>query len=249
VDVGPLRSALERFEDAVAAGDFAAARVAAGDLVHDAEHAVAAGVRLERSARLVDLGGMVAEVAHELRQPLLAIKAFGQMLEAKPSDPVYVAKRAARIVKAAWQMEEIIARTLRYARGDAPDGLDRLCDINEAIGTALEVIAHSLTGSRVRVELDLAEGLPRVAVSPVAIQQVFVNLLVNSRDAYDGQPGVVREALGDGVFAAFATTKADGNGLGLHLSRRIAEAAGGTLVLRPADVGATLVVSLPAATC
>ena len=226
-------------------------------------------IRTDHVARLLDLGKLVAEVVHELRQPLLGVKSLAQIVVAKPDHPDKVASKAAIIVDQAEKMEEIVNRLLQYAGAGPAAARRRRADINQVVSAAHALLSHALRQVRVTIATDLAPDLPEVAIDPLELQQIFVNLIGNARDALTGRQGEIRvstaagadcvEAVvaddGPGVsaemrgrlFTPFASGREAGTGLGLHLSRKIAERAGGSIELIDSEAGAVFLLRLPIA--
>jgi C4-dicarboxylate-specific signal transduction histidine kinase len=253
-----------RLDAALTAGDPDAIRAAAGAITGRAR---AVEESLVHAGRLVDLGLQAASMVHELRQPLSGVKAFAQLIERCPDGPAAVAEKAAAIVRHAEVMESICARLRAYARSESPRR--QPADVNAAVDAALGMLRFDLRKSPVMVETELAPHLPRAVADAVELQQILVNLIRNAREAVGEQPGHIRiatgaaaeavtvtvEDSGPGVppelqarlFQPFATAgKAGGLGLGLYLSRRLAEEVGGTLALAPTERGAMFRLSIPA---
>jgi PAS domain S-box-containing protein len=202
--------------------------------------------QLVHSSRLAELGEMAATIAHELNQPLTGIKNYAKnaayMIEQAAGGPQDVAEnlrlisgqvdRAARIIG---QMRELTRRSERIM---AP------LDVNASIRETVEFLMPQLRLSNVDVSLDLAEGLPPVLGDKVRLEQVFLNLLANARQALeesaerrlnvrtyvDGNRAcpVTVEVEDSGVgfapedrdklFRPFYSTKKAGRGTGLGLS-------------------------------
>jgi signal transduction histidine kinase len=253
----------EQVRVAVEAGDLDALREIARRLLageDGAEH-------LEHLERLAHLGQQAAELVHELRQPLLAIKGYAQLILERPTDGGFVKRTAETLVEQSERMEEVLERVRSYSGAAKPTSAPARAAVNRAIDSAARLLDHQLRKRNLRVDRDLADDLPEVGVDLVSLQQILINLLANARDAIAGGQGAirVRTALVDGMvevsvsddgpgvpaalkprlFEPFATGKAGGVGLGLALSRTIAERAGGTLELVDSDVGATFRLRLP----
>ncbi|MCU0809870.1 MAG: PAS domain-containing protein [Thiobacillaceae bacterium] len=209
---------------------------------------------LAHVSRLASMGEMATEIAHEINQPLAAIAMYstaslrtlrsggeqGKMegwLEAINAQ----AKRAS----------EIIRRIRRFMqKGETQFGP---VDLNLIASESDALLAHEARSNQVSVVLDLAEGLPNVQGDRVLLQQVVFNLLRNALDAVRTQPGERRVALstsfdsqqvtfkasdngpgvdpafGEDIFDSFITSKKDGLGMGLTISRTIIEAHAGSL--------------------
>ncbi len=219
---------------------------------------------LAHMARVTSLGALTASIAHEVNQPLSGIITNAntclKMLAADPPNVAGAQETARRTVRDGNRAADIIRR-LRTLFGKR-EATSEAVDLNEA---AREIIALSwsdLQRSRVIVRAELAEHLPPVVGDRVQLQQVILNLLLNAADAMSGvddRPRQVvirterpqREAVSltvkdvgvglDGagsaeqLFEAFYTTKSDGMGIGLSVSRSIIENHGGRLWAEPND--------------
>jgi two-component system, LuxR family, sensor kinase FixL len=212
--------------------------------------------RMNSVARLATMGEMAAGISHELNQPLAAIANYAQacarLLAGPAPDMPEISGALGHIAGQALRAGEIIRRIRSLVRNE--DVRRDPHDVNELIR---EVHALLATDARVhdgRLELDLAEMLPKVTVDKVQIQQVLINLVHNAFEAqvdapwtHDGSPFEVQivtrlaesgdvevsvNDIGPGlpsdfeqkIFEPFFTTKATGTGLGLAISRSIIKA-------------------------
>jgi PAS domain S-box-containing protein len=231
---------------------------------------------LDHASRAMSLGVLTASIAHEVNQPLSGVITNAstclRMLGADPPNLEGALETARRTIRDGHRASDIVTR-LRTMFGKK-DFAAEAVDLNEA---AREVVALTLRelqrhGIGVRVLLD--EELPNVIGDRVQLQQVLVNLLLNASDATRGvedrpreifvetarDAGAARLAVRDtGVgilpdslsklFDAFFTTKAEGMGIGLSVSRSIVERHGGRLWATNNDgPGATFAFSIPCAT-
>ena len=229
---------------------------------------------LAHVSRVATLGALTASIAHEVNQPLSGIITNAstclRMLNAEPPNVDGARETARRTIRDGNRASEVITR-LRALFGKkeaAPESVD----LNEA---TREVIALSLSGlqrSRVILRTELADDLPPVTGDRVQLQQVILNLLVNASDAMNGVEDrprqlLVRTERDDGesvrltvqdvgvgfdpqtanrLFEAFYTTKNDGMGIGLSVSRSIIERHHGSIRATPNDgPGATFSFSIP----
>ena len=229
---------------------------------------------LAHMSRVTTLGTLTASIAHEVDQPLAGIMTNAgtclRMLASDPPDIDGACTTARRIIRDGNRASEVVARlrTLFTKKGTTIEPID----INEA---TLEIIALSLSElqrDRVILRQELADDLPLVAGDRVQLQQVILNLLRNASDAMSGvndrsreliirterdQGDYVRLTVKDSgvgitpedaerVFDAFYTTKLDGMGMGLSVSRSIIESHHGKLWAIPNDgPGANFSFSLP----
>ncbi len=207
----------------------------------------------------------LAELAHELRQPLTAIRTSAELLlEARPGDAT-VAARVAVILRQAERAQIICERALR----PKPPGALR-ADLNLAVESAWALLEREAEKQGAALERDLSPALRLVAAEQVAVEQILGNLLRNALEAVAGRRGRIKvrttaaaegadafvEDDGPGIpaelrerlFSPFATAHKSGTGLGLRISRALAEEAGGTLESLEGGPGARFRLHLPFAT-
>jgi two-component system NtrC family sensor kinase len=228
--------------------------------------------QLVHSERLSAIGELVAGVAHELNNPLQTIVGSVELMLDDRSD-ITVSRHDLELVRReAGRAGHIMRNLLSFVRRTTPDRA--AADLNHIVRQTAELREYHLYQRDVVLDMRCAvEPLP-VLVNREEIQQVILNLLLNSEQAIDegtgrgtitirtssldGQhvvevsddgPGV-RPHLRGRIFEPFFTTKdiGEGTGLGLSISHGIALAHGGTLTLRDAPSGATFRLSLPAHT-
>lgn len=212
---------------------------------------------LAHATRVMTLGELTASIAHEVNQPLAAIVTNGNacLRWLGGAQPNFVEARQAveRIIKDSYRASEVIARVRTLVK-KAPPRND-LVDLNEVIVEVLALAQSQARRNHVFLKRELAENLPPVLGDRVQLQQVMLNLIINGLEAIakgsDGERELtvssgqgesnnlfvaVRDT-GSGIdpatterlFDAFFTTKADGMGMGLAISRTIIESHGGRL--------------------
>jgi two-component system sensor histidine kinase HydH len=216
--------------------------------------------RLEKERRLASLGTMSAVVAHELRNPLAALKGHAQLLvESLETHPREKAQ-AERVVDAAWRLERLSASLLELARTGAL--------VREAAAPASLVRAAVAPLDAARIRLDDSRSPTRWSLDPLRFQQVITNLVENALQSTTEGPVEVRVAEEGGrlvvevrdhgpgvpdadrerIFEPFVTSRAKGVGLGLAVARQVVALHQGTLaVLDAPGGGACFRIEIPPA--
>ena len=202
---------------------------------------VTARMRLEeqvfQNEKLTSLGLLAAGVAHEVNTPLAVISNYIQMLAKQlPSgDPRH--QLIEKVVKQTFRASEIVNNLLNFSRTGATEFTE--VNLNAVVEEVLTLVAHPFRTAQVQVTRNLQQELPAVLGSTNKLQQVFLNLFLNARDAMpsggvveirtaahngsveveiiDNGGGIPRENL-NRIFDPFFTTKSSGRGTGLGLS-------------------------------
>jgi signal transduction histidine kinase len=212
--------------------------------------------------RLAAIGAMAAGLAHEIRNPLGAIKGAAEYLDPARSGARGEFLRV--IIEETDRLNAVVSQFLDYAR---PAGSNRQwIRLNDIVRSSVRLVE---VDRRLRIDLRLAEDLPSVQADPEQLKQVILNLLLNAVDASpDHQPIMVRtQALGptdqvelrvedrgvgiptqdlERIFIPFFTTKHTGTGLGLAVCQRIVQAHGGLITAASSpEQGTAFVVRLP----
>jgi C4-dicarboxylate-specific signal transduction histidine kinase len=233
-----------------------------------------ARAQLTHVARVTSLGALTASIAHELNQPLAGTitnaNTCVRMLAADPPDVDGALETARRTIRDGNRASEMIARlrALFVKKESTTEPLD----LNEATREVIALSSSELRRNRIVIQSELADDLPTITGDRIQLQQVIVNLLRNASDAmlavhdrprellirtgHDGGDrvrvtvrdtgvGVDRQSM-DKLFDAFYTTKSDGMGIGLSVSRSIVERHHGRLWAELNDgPGATFLFSIP----
>jgi signal transduction histidine kinase len=222
--------------------------------------------RLVESEKMATAGKMAAGLAHEIRNPLTSIKMLGQVLQARLKESRVNQRMLDSLVKEVNRLDRIIQELINRARpGELRMERD---DINQQVEEVIRVAGESLAAQGIAVEQELSNHIPEVFMDRERLKQVLWNLLLNAKEAMPkgGQLIVsTRKADGEfveilvedtgagipsveteGLFQPFFTTKPEGVGLGLTMSRKIVERHGGELILENrAEGGARARVVIP----
>ena len=232
---------------------------------------------LTHVTRVMTLGELTASIAHEVNQPLAAIVTNGNacLRWLGGSQPNLTEGRQAveRIIRDSYRASEVISRIRTLVKKTPPRS--DLVDLNDVIREVLTLAQSETRRNRVYLKVQLGDDLPQVLGDRVQLQQVVLNLIINGLEAIakkkDGPRELsVRTSLdesgnllvevsdsGEGldsanldhVFDAFFTTKPDGMGMGLAISRTIIESHGGRISAKPnSPHGAVFQFTLPQAT-
>ncbi len=212
--------------------------------------------RLVEADKLSSIGLLAAGVAHEVNTPLAVISTYAQMLTKQVGEDEHKARMLDKIAKQTFRASEIVNSLLNFSRTSTTDFAE--VSLNRVIQETLSLIQHQLEKVGVRIDLDLAEQLSPMTGNPGKLQQVFLNLFLNARDAMEaggvltvrtsnGGAGDVRvgdirvdvsdtghgipEAALGRIYDPFFTTKAGkkGTGLGLSVTYGIVHEHGGSI--------------------
>ena len=228
---------------------------------------------LAQMSKLTNMGEMAASIAHEVNQPLAAITNNGnaclRLLANHNLEPDVLRRALEEIISDGTRASAVLARIRAFIK-KAP--IERIAlDINDVIQEVLLLAGRDLYENQVSVERQFATGLPMVVADRVQLQQVVLNLIKNGIEAMNpvatrsrtlslqsrlDTSGDVLVAVSDSgtgfgsemdrVFTPFFTTKADGMGMGLSISRSLVESHGGRLWASPnSPHGAIFSFTLP----
>ena len=214
--------------------------------------------RLVQADKLSSIGLLAAGVAHEVNTPLAVISTYAQMLAKQISGDEQKAPLLEKIAKQTFRASEIVNSLLNFSRTSPTEFVS--VDLNKIVRETLALMEHQMTKSGVTATLALDDALPRIKGNPGKLQQVFLNLFLNARDAMerggvlalktwaldgrvlvtvaDSGAGIARENL-EKIFDPFFTTKGakKGTGLGLSVSYGIVREHGGNIEVA-SEIGA-----------
>lgn len=239
-----------------------------------AEEARQHQIELAHVSRLSTMGEMASGIAHELNQPLSAISNYTRgsirMLQGdKVEGHEQIIDVMERVASQAERAGEIIRQLRRFIRKEEPES--KLVDLNRLIRELVAFLQPELRKANVQLRLQLFEGMPPLWAHDIQLEQVLLNLTRNAIEAMQDVPAdqrrlLIRTSIGEGgvevvvedsghgisealretIFDPFVTTKEQGMGLGLSISRGIIEAHGGQLLLDHASGrGTRLRIVLP----
>jgi len=193
--------------------------------------------RLVQADKLSSIGLLAAGVAHEVNTPLAVISTYAQMLAKQVSGDEQKAKLLDKIAKQTFRASEIVNSLLNFSRTSPTDFAD--VDLNRVIRETASLVEHQFQKAGIATDLGLAESLPVVRGNSGKLQQVFLNLFINARDAMpegglltvrtrseagfavievaDTGQGIPQEHLAR-IYDPFFTTKGPKKGTGLGLS-------------------------------
>ncbi len=209
--------------------------------------------RLINMEKLASIGTLAAGVAHEINNPMTVILGFTEHLLEQTEELPAVHETLKIIEEEGLRCKKIVENLLTFAR--APERTENAADLNPLLEKTLAVVKNTLLTKKIRLESQFSPNLPIAAGDPQELQQVFINLINNARDAMKGggvlkvetKPapdgkrvaiefsdtgnGIPREAQTK-IFDPFFTTKktGEGTGLGLSMSHGIITKFGGNII-------------------
>ena len=228
--------------------------------------------QLVQSEKMAAFGQLGAGIAHEVKNPLAGILGYAQLSLRKLEDGTPLHDNLKIIEKETRRCKSIIDNLMKFARQEKVSYVS--VDINSVVEDACLIVDHQLGIHQVSIEKKLSAQLPPISGNSNQIQQVLMNLMINSQQAMEGKPGMItlettlhgQEHIeirisdnGPGIpkeiqakiFEPFFTTKVAGKGTGLGLSVSygiIKDHHGDITIESEPGQGTTFIISLPAAT-
>ncbi len=224
-----------------------------------------------RAERLAAFGALATGIAHEIKNPLVAIKTFAELIPERYADADFRENFSRVAIKEIMRIDELVARLRGLSA--PPEQVLHPMDVRGPIEETLTLLAGQLEQKRITVRRLYAEPLPLVGAHEPSLKQLFLNLFMNSLDAMEdggeltvrltgrwryGAPVLLAEvsdtgsgvpdAMLDKIFAPFVTTKARGSGLGLAICRGIADSHRSTIHAQnnSEGPGLTMAIEFPA---
>ncbi|MEZ4281211.1 MAG: ATP-binding protein [Myxococcota bacterium] len=224
-----------------------------------------------RLDRLAALGGLVTEIVHEIRNPLVAVKTFLQLLPERRNDPEFNEGFRLLVGEEIQRLERMLDDLLRHARPRSTPSIGEGAHIGEAAETTLQLLRYRCRERGIELETRIRPNLPALGLAPDALRQLLLNLLLNATQVTprggairleadwsntlanhlvlsveDDGPGIAPE-LSTRIFEPFWTRRSEGpGGLGLAICKRIVEDGGGSISVQSGPTGgARLCVELP----
>lgn len=226
----------------------------------------------QRAERLASFGSLASGVAHEIKNPLVAIRTFAELLPERFSDVDFREDFSKVVVREIDRIDNLVARLRGIA--SAPQQQTGSVDVRQPISDTLKLLRGQLEQSRTAVHFIADDNAPLVTIEESQLKQLFLNIFQNALEAMgqggelsirvartqpagaslivieisDTGPGMPDSVKGH-IFEPFFTTKATGSGLGLAICRSIVDAHRGSIRAENNRVqtGTTVVVELPAA--
>jgi PAS domain S-box-containing protein len=155
--------------------------------------------QLSQAEKLSSIGLLAAGVAHEVNTPLAVISSYAQMLTKQINGDAKLGDLLEKITRQTFRASEIVNNLLNFSRTGATEFSE--IDLNKIIKETLALLDHQLKTSRVKVDAQLYENLPPIHGNAGKLQQVFLNLFLNAKDAMAGKDGTlsIRTSNGDAI--------------------------------------------------
>jgi PAS domain S-box-containing protein len=189
-------------------------------LVDDITERVTLEAQLAQADKLSSIGLLAAGVAHEINTPLAVISSYAQMLSKQLKGDARLGPVLDKITQQSFRAAEIANGLLNFSRTSTTEF--RETHLNQVIRDTLSLLEHQFKTARIAVDLDLAEDLPPIHGNPGKLQQVFLNLLLNAKEAMPGGGSLRVATLVNGQDHYVAALVADsGSGIAPEHLKRI----------------------------
>ncbi|HWR13967.1 MAG TPA: ATP-binding protein [Terriglobales bacterium] len=186
-------------------------------IVDDITERIELESQLSQAEKMSSIGLLAAGVAHEVNTPLAVISSYAQMLQKQLNGNEKQASLLEKITRQTFRASEIVNSLLNFSRTSGSEFSQ--VDLNKVIHETLALVEHQFKSARVKVDEQLLEGLPTINGNAGKLQQVFLNLFLNAKDAMPGGGTLtVATANGDGVKV---TVSDSGSGIAQEHIQRI----------------------------
>jgi PAS domain S-box-containing protein len=153
-------------------------------LVDDITERVSLETQLSQADKLSSIGLLAAGVAHEINTPLAVISSYAQMLSKQLKGDARLAPVLDKITQQSFRAAESANGLLNFSRTSTTEF--RATNLNQVIRDTLSLLEHQFKTAQILIDLELAEDLPPIQGNPGKLQQVFLNLLLNAKEAMPG---------------------------------------------------------------
>jgi PAS domain S-box-containing protein len=153
--------------------------------------------QLSQAEKLSSIGLLAAGVAHEVNTPLAVISSYAQLLSKQINGDAKLGPLLEKITRQTFRASEIVNNLLNFSRTSATEFSD--INLNKTIAETLALLEHQFRTFHIKVETDLHEGLPTIHGNAGKLQQVFLNLFLNSKDAMAPNGGTLRISTANGA--------------------------------------------------
>jgi two-component system, NtrC family, sensor kinase len=158
-------------------------------IVDDITERIELETQLTQSEKLSSIGLLAAGVAHEVNTPLAVISSYAQMLSKQINNDAKLGPLLEKITRQTFRASEIVNNLLNFSRTSATEF--SAIDLNKVITETLALLEHQLKTSHIKVETELHSGLPLIHGNAGKLQQVFLNLFLNAKDAMAAKGGTL----------------------------------------------------------
>ena len=230
-------------------------------------------IRMEHSLafadRLKSIGAFAASLAHEVRNPLSIMRATAESVVEELPPEAEQQPLLRSIIEEIDRMNQLMSRFLQFASPSIENAVGASANTEDVITSVISFLQKDMNKFSIEIKIETESNLPPVAVDEKILRQILLNLLINARDSI-GEKGVIEvrskrrrqniaiEICDDGrgipaeninrIFDPFFSTKKGGTGLGLFVSRMLAERAGGSLEIANRETkGARVIMTFPIA--
>lgn len=219
--------------------------------------------RLQQAQKMAAIGELSTYIAHEIRNPLFAIGGFARSLLRSGGLSDEAREKVSIILEESRRLDDILRSILNYARPTQTQPGE--VDVNQVVGETVQLMSLGCEPAGVCLDAQLDHKIPRAKGVADLLKQCLINMIKNSLEAMQGKPGkiAIRTGMGESmvyvqvrdegagipdevrikVFNPFFSTKEKGSGLGLAMTRKIVEEAGGRVRLE-SEVGKGTTVTL-----